>query len=82
MPRCLSDAIRRPLPGTLSSQQQFRLTASLWQKRERKRSAIQFNEGALATGAQIVWRAGNQLLTGSGIPGRVAPEDCSPCESI
>jgi hypothetical protein len=34
---------------------------------ELNRSAIQFNEGAFATGAQIVLRAGNQLLTGSGL---------------
>jgi hypothetical protein len=34
---------------------------------ERNRSAIQSNEGALATGARMVARSGNQLLTGSGL---------------
>ena len=37
------------------------------QKPERNRGAIQFNEGAFAAGAQIVYRAGNQLLAGSGL---------------
>src|ERR1700730_1363004 len=37
------------------------------QKPERNRGAIQFNEGAFATGAQIVYSAGNQLLNGSGL---------------
>jgi hypothetical protein len=80
MPRSRSDAIRRSLPVTLSSQQQFRQRASVvtprrearivlvWQltlqKLERNRSAVQFNEGAFATGVQNVSRAGNQHLTG------------------
>src|SRR5215469_11161798 len=37
------------------------------QQPQRYRSAIQFHERASATSAQIVDRAGNQLLTGSGL---------------
>ena len=37
------------------------------QKPERNRGAIQFDEGAFAAGAQIVYRAGDQLLAGSGL---------------
>src|SRR5689334_17188320 len=37
------------------------------QKPKRNRSAIQLNKGAFATGAQIVYRAGDQFLAGSGL---------------
>ncbi len=37
------------------------------QKPQRNRGAIQFHEGAFAARAQIVDRAGNQLLTGSSL---------------
>ena len=42
-------------------------TGWLFPKPERNRGAIQFNESAFATGAQIVYRAGKQLLPGSGL---------------
>src|SRR5882724_1519323 len=56
------------LLGDRSGKCSFFMTEQLTlQKPERNRSAIQFNEGSFATGAQIVYRASNQFLTGSGL---------------
>src|SRR5580693_532668 len=50
------------------SKRSFFMTEQLaLQKPERDRGAIQFDEGAVAAGAQIVYRTGDQLLASSGL---------------